>query len=280
MVSEVIKKFFILILSLLFSTYSLAVSSVFAKEAEKAPEAIKAEEALPAPEAFEAPEADGVYEVPNRPGLKVQVFVHKQKQKAAKAITPSLVCNLSDPNSNAVIPAAGWHLVGSTWTYRLNVSSVPSSVGASDMPTIASNAFGAWQSAIGGKINLLRGADTGISRSSYDGQNVIAWGRTSSRALAVTYTWFYSSSGQVVEEDTIFNSRVAWEWSSSPNCAYPNYYDAQDILTHEIGHWMGLDDTYDLSYADNTMYGYGSKAEVKKNTLTSGDVAGVLAIYP
>jgi len=45
------------------------------------------------------------------------------------------------------------------------------------------------------------------------------------------------------------------------------------------GHWFGLDDVYDTSYRDATMYGYGSKWEVKKTTLTTGDKAGTFAIY-
>ncbi len=267
-----IKRFCVFVISLILPINFITVLAL-------AKEAVPASEATPAQEAWEAPEADGVYEVPNHPELRVHVFVHKQKEKASRS-SISLVCNLADPDSNAITPAAGWHLPLGDWTYRLNLSSVPSTVGSSNLATISANSFSVWQTAIGNKVNFARGADTSVSRSRFDGQNVIAWGRTSSSALAVTYTWYYTSNKQVAEEDTIFNSRVAWNWSATPNCAYPNYYDVQDIMTHELGHWMGLDDTYDATYADNTMYGYGSKAEVKKDTLTSGDITGVQAIYP
>ena len=60
-----------------------------------------------------------------------------------------------------------------------------------------------------------------------------------------------------------------------------NAYDAQEILTHELGHWMGLGDMYDAAnYQNATMYGYGSKAEVKKDTLSTGDISGIGVIYP
>ena len=73
-----------------------------------------------------------------------------------------------------------------------------------------------------------------------------------------------------------------WAWSdqtTNSNCAYSGIYDAQNILTHETGHWMGLDDTYTDEFTNNTMYGYGNTGEVKKDTLSSGDVNGVNSIY-
>jgi len=42
---------------------------------------------------------------------------------------------------------------------------------------------------------------------------------------------------------------------------------------------MGLDDELSDSFVNNTMYGYGAKQEVKKNTLTTGDTTAVNSIY-
>ena len=108
----------------------------------------------------------------------------------------------------------------------------------------------------------------------------MAWGRTSRSALAVTYTWYYTNTGEVADVDTIMNNSYPWSWGGgSATCAYPNSYDAQNILTHELGHWMGLDDKYTEEFINNTMYGYGSPREAKKDTLTNGDIAGLLTIY-
>ncbi len=227
------------------------------------------------------PEIDGIYDVPGMPGMKVRVFVHREKpDKPGKPEEekPALVCKLDDPNSNAVVDKAGWKLP-SKWTYNLNPSSVPSSVGSKNLATIAGSAFSQWTNAIS-EVSIYRGQDVKINRKAYDGKNIIAWGRAPGSALAVAYVWYYPSTGYVAEVDTIMNSKFFWTWSGgSSTCAYPDSYDAQAILTHELGHWFGLDDHYTGEYINNTMYGYGYKADAKAVTLTGGDISGLEAIY-
>jgi len=222
------------------------------------------------------PEKNGTYNVPGNPKFKVRVFVHNPKPEPTSS--PVLTCN--DPDSLAVVPSAGWKLPSSV-TYHLNPSSAPSSVG-SNLSTIAANAFSTWSSAAPGKVSFVQGSDTSVDRKGLDNQNIVAWGRTSGSALAVTYTWYNTTTKVAVETDTIFNKKFIWSWTpySVGACGISNTYDAQDILTHELGHWMGLDDTYNSSYANNTMYGYGATGEIKKDTLTSGDIDGVKAVYP
>jgi hypothetical protein len=234
---------------------------------------------------YTIPEQDGTYDVPGRPELKVRVFVHNPKAKPEPIVSPALTCGLSDPNSDAIVDPGGWYLPKGTWVYRLNTNSVPFSVGSGNLSNIAQLGFSAWSDAISNKVTFTAGSPTSATRANLDGQNIIAWGRTSGSALAVTYTWYYTSGllkGQVAEVDTIMNLKFNWSWTPfnlKNLCASTNSYDAQDILTHELGHWVGLNDEYTSAYTDNTMYGYGSKAEVKKDTLTTGDASGVSAIY-
>ena len=260
-------------LFILLLIFLITVSPVFAaREAKPTPEA------TPAKEAQEVPEIDGTYDEPTARGIvKVRVIVHKQKPQTATASL--LACYLADPDSSSVVASAGWYLPNN-WTYNLNVSSVPSSVGGANLPTVATKVFGDWQSATGNNVVFSRGSNTTIDRNRYDGKNIIAWGRTSGSTLGVTYIRYFTATGLVVDVDTIMNKRVPWSWSNSDTCADTNSYDAENILNHEVGHWIGLDDHYDTAYQNNTMYGYGSKGEVKKNTLTTGDIAGAAAIYP
>jgi hypothetical protein len=229
------------------------------------------------------PEVDGTYDVPGHPELKVRVFVHNVKpDKPGKPTPPPSeeVCDLDDPDSEAVVDKTPWKLPP-TFTYRLNPNSVPSSVGGTNLETIAASAFSQWTDAISGQVTMSKGADTTATRKAYDGQNIITWGRTSGSALGVTYIWYNPGTGLAVDLDTIMNQKFFWTWSNgNSTCAYTDSYDAQSILTHELGHWFGLDDHYTDSYKNNTMYGRGYKTDAKGDTLTQGDIIGIQAIYP
>jgi hypothetical protein len=227
------------------------------------------------------PEQDGVYDVPGHKELKMRVFVHKAKPAPTPA--PSLVCGLADADSAAVVGPTGWRLP-LNFGYYLNTAAVPSSVGGVNWQTIAQNSFGAWTNVSTGHSAQYLGV-TSVNRASRDYRNILSWGRVSNSALAITYTWYNQTTGESMESDTIMNQRYGWKWSnpatwsSGDVCAFANTYDAQDILTHEIGHWFGLVDHYTAEYADNTMYGYGSPMETKKDTITQGDAAGLLSVY-
>ena len=55
--------------------------------------------------------------------------------------------------------------------------------------------------------------------------------------------------------------------------------DLGTIATHEFGHWLLLEELYNKPAGDQTMYGYSTYGETSKQTLESGDIAGIEAIY-
>jgi len=226
------------------------------------------------------PEAPGTYAVPGNSKLKLRVFVYHAKNGAKPGPSPApvWVCGLTDPSSSTVDGYTGWKLP-STWTYRLNTGSVPGAISQSEFTILANNSLNTWKATDAGSVTFTQGANTSVNKAASDSQNIVSWGRTSGSALATTYTWYYPSTGIVAESDIILNKHFAWEWSDSNSCAWQNYYDAQSILTHELGHWLGLDDNYLSTFTDNTMYGYGSATEVKKNTLADGDKSAVNSLY-
>jgi len=228
------------------------------------------------------PQVNGTYDVPGHPNLKVRVFVHYPKVKETKP----LQCSVDDPTSGPVVDLAGWYLQPGKWNYYVNTGSAPSSIGPDNFLDLAKSSFATWQNTevgTAGKVSLNYVNSTSISRKALDGKNIVTFGSAPGSALGITYIWYYQSTGLAVavETDTIMNKKFAWSWTSYSKTACPNLatYDAQNILTHELGHWVGLDDHYTSAYADNTMYGYGAKGEIKKDTLTTGDIDGVAKIY-
>ena len=229
------------------------------------------------------PEINGDYPDPDHPGVRVRVFAHPADRQGKPQVEPAALVCTEDPNSSAFVSWTGWKLPSGDWTYNLNPTSVPGTVGPNNLATIAGAGFNAWQNALASSSaepTPIRGSDTTVNRSFYDGQNIIAWNKIQATALGITYVRYYTASGIVVDVDTIMNKKYRWNWSGGELCAVSNAYDAQNILIHELGHWYGLDDEYESAYVNNTMFGYGSLGETLKNTPTTGDINGVRAIYP
>lgn len=226
------------------------------------------------------PAVDGVYGVPGKPNLLVRVFVHKAKLNFEKTVKKELPA-CTDPDSISIVKSAGWKLPKGTWDYYVNSDSIPS-VGA-PFAYIADLSFSEWsdRTDLKNATTFKYAGDIGTDQYDLDGKNILTWGSAPSNALAVTYTWYNRRTKIVVENDTIMNGGFLWSWTpySIGDCGASGSYDAQDILTHELGHWVGLNDHYTSAYKNNTMYGYGSTGEIKKDTLTTGDIAGVNKIY-
>ncbi len=222
----------------------------------------------------DVPEVDGEYDDPKDKMVRVRVFAHGRRSHNSQITN---VC--SDADATRLVDDERWRLPSNV-AYNLNVSSIPGSVDSGNFASsIAPASFSTWQGAISNKVNFSRGSDTSTSSSSYDGQNIVAFGKTSSSTLGVTYIRYLRSSRQVVDVDTILNQNLAWNVMNACVNNSTNY-DVQNILTHELGHWMGLDDEYTSRYVNHTMYGYGFRGETRKSTLTTGDINAVRAIYP
>jgi hypothetical protein len=168
-----------------------------------------------------------------------------------------------------------WHLSGPI-VWRLNRSTVPRSV-AGSVDGVLNQSFGTWYSGI-----FSQGPDTRAKRARLDDVNAILWKKLGRSTLGVTFVWFSTDSGELVEVDTVFNKRYPWAlFPNAPECqTSPHAYDLQNIATHEFGHWVGLDDLFDDADKDLTMYGFSAGGEVKKRTLGTGDVSGKNELEP
>jgi hypothetical protein len=166
------------------------------------------------------------------------------------------------------------------------------------------SSFDAWKSDDGSNIDFtytefLAGITLapGINVSSPDGNNVVGWAYLSDLyrdAIGITIVWYIPGRvKQIIDVDTALNTDSFYVWKQAnigtldPNTAtYPNPItpgfdvDVQNIMTHEAGHWLMLNDLYNDAAAAQTMYGYADDAELKARSLETGDQAGVKKIYP
>lgn len=113
-----------------------------------------------------------------------------------------------------------------------------------------------------------------------DGRNELVLGDYEAPGvIAVCIIWGYFSGPppyrKIVEFDILFDIDYIWGDATLD----PTVMDIQNIATHEFGHGIGLDDLYDSSASEETMYGYSQYGETKKRTLYIGDKAGLHELY-
>jgi hypothetical protein len=93
-------------------------------------------------------------------------------------------------------------------------------------------------------------------------------------ALAITHTTYDPATGRILDSDIIMNSEKAWT-TGADGC--DDRYDVQAVLTHELGHLLGL--SHDTSDPDSAMYPSAGVCEQKKRHLSSGDLANLVRLY-
>ena len=92
---------------------------------------------------------------------------------------------------------------------------------------------------------------------------------------AVTTVVFDVDTGVILDADLDLNGvNFFWTVTDDPNQVIT---DIQSIVTHEIGHLLGLDHTED---PETTMFPSTSEGQTQKRTLEQDDQDGVCFIYP
>src|SRR6185436_20704313 len=102
-------------------------------------------------------------------------------------------------------------------------------------------AFQTWANVSSANVRFNYLGPSPIHAGGNDAVNLISFGDTAfpwggGSTLAVTLNYFSSSTGITGEADILFNPSVSWSTSGESG-----KYDIQSVLTHEIGHFLGLD---------------------------------------
>lgn len=108
----------------------------------------------------------------------------------------------------------------------------------------------------------------------YDQANIVDFGALGQGALAVNSTW-YTNANKIVEVDLRLN-KVDYKWT---NVEGVSLYQVRNVVAHELGHQIGLDDL-GSPHDGLTMFGQIGKGELNKVTLGRGDLKGANTLSP
>lgn len=111
-------------------------------------------------------------------------------------------------------------------------------------------------------------------------------------AFAVTLAWHLETTGEIVDVDMEINeSRGAWTICPESGCmdgsttcdpegcaSSPGPVDLQDVVTHELGHYLGIGHTT-RDHPEATMFASAQFGEIQKRTLETDDIAALCDAY-
>jgi hypothetical protein len=96
------------------------------------------------------------------------------------------------------------------------------------------------------------------------------------KALAVTVVT-YDAQGGILDADVVVNGGNGRHFGIVDLEGPESRYDLQAVVTHEVGHFLGLGDEGDIDEA--TMFSVTARAETKKRDLSADDESGLQSLY-
>lgn len=138
--------------------------------------------------------------------------------------------------------------------------------------------FQSWQNIPAANIQFEYKGTTSARTVGRDGINLISFADDStplgSSAIAATFSFFRTEGNALVldESDSVFSQMFSYSTS-----AEPNKFDIQGVLTHEVGHFLGLDHSGMVS---SVMVPFGAISTLDQRNLSYDDIAGIVEIYP
>jgi hypothetical protein len=140
-------------------------------------------------------------------------------------------------------------------------------------------AFATWEMA---PVGFRLSGPVSITDRGFDGVNLISFADTSGNrdrsgnwiAACTAWALYYSGSNRrirIMDADIIWNPRQLAATDGNEGA-----HDIQGILTHELGHALGLEHSPIVA---STMYPFATQGVTNERTLHTDDIAGVRALY-
>lgn len=167
------------------------------------------------------------------------------------------------------------------------VSFVIAQAGSDDIPDASEEAairlsFRTWQQVSQSSIAFEEVGGSARSRTDWQSDSVhlvyfdetasVSYFQNNAGLIAVTPVDF-AGDGRITDADILFNGQAH---RFSTNRA-SGTFDVQQIATHEVGHFIGLDHSGNFA---STMYPFAEIREIRQRSLEPDDVAGAATIYP
>jgi len=149
-------------------------------------------------------------------------------------------------------------------------------------------AFDHWEGIGSSRIAFLRAADQSVQAANNDGINVVYWAEGSRTQIGGTntnVTGFVSltpvfsvasgaNKGLIMDANIVLNGRQE-TWTVTPES--DGFWDVEAVVTHEIGHFIGLDHSPVLG---SSMAPRFLSGESRMRMLQLDDILGASTIYP
>ncbi len=171
--------------------------------------------------------------------------------------------------------------------YRINSKGTPDVSGTAEFAAINA-AFATWDAIANSDLSFINGGTTTAGWDIMDVTNTILWFDDASDnpavaampdILALTRRRGDAVSGQISEVDIALNG-VAYSWTVSGNDNFSSFRgpaDVQAIVTHEVGHLIGLDH---VTSSTSTMFVSAYPGDTSLRSLSQDELSAAVFIYP
>src|SRR3954463_13875657 len=131
----------------------------------------------------------------------------------------------------------------------------------------------AWSTQAHSGFRYTYGGGVSDKTTGYDNKNVLMFRNASSgSALATTYSWWSGST--LVDSDIVVWDEAFRFFTGTSGCSNGAYLE--DVLTHELGHALGLNHSTDTAA---TMYPSYTLCSTGMRTLGADDIAAAQSLY-